>query len=341
MRSSHHWLSAVVLLLLSVACQTTAPAVVSGEPQQATAPAAPSTHEAPEPAASANPDPLIALNALFHEQYAATRADYVSQLGTEQRPVLLMDGTLTLLWKGQSTKYPVLSPRYHTLKAIAHVPLATYVALLGGSGSTLPEQTTARLRRMRQLIPSVLEALEDPRSSVRGALPPELLGEQRTLLREADALLSEALTQGRPPPERLARFAQAVRPAIIASARASAREELEQLHQHVTTIRGLLGPEPWKRVVVVISTVRQARARETALQYFERVLGEPVAGEGASRESRIIVLEAFGSRKPLEVMGIHELDQDIASGLLGDPLLLQSDLLGPYAAEHLRQLLIR
>jgi hypothetical protein len=249
-----------------------------------------------------------------------------------------MNGTLTLRWKGQSTDYPVLTSRYHTIKGISHTALATYVALLGDSGSALPEETKARMQRIRELIPAVQKELEDPSSPVRAAVPLELLGEQRTLLRESDAILSEALGQGRPSADRLARFAQAVRPAIVANARASARDELDQLHRHVTTVRGLLSPDEWKRVVVVISTVRQARAREISVQYFERVLGEPAAGEGASRESRIVVLEQFGSTKPLEVMGIHALDQDIAAGLLGDRFLLQSDLLGPYATEYLKQL---
>lgn len=52
-----------------------------------------------------------------------------------------------------------------------------------------------------------------------------------------------------------------------------------------------------------------------------------------------MVLEAVGSREPLEVLGVHEPDQDAAAGLLGDKLLLQSDLLAPYSAEYLRQLL--
>src|SRR4051794_1180965 len=95
MNPARYRLSAVVLLLLCAACQTAAPAVVSGEPPQATPPAAPGSHEAPGPAAAANAEPLTALNGLFHEQYAATRADYVSRLGTEERPVLLMNGTLT------------------------------------------------------------------------------------------------------------------------------------------------------------------------------------------------------------------------------------------------------
>jgi hypothetical protein len=338
MSHSRHRLSAVIALLLSAACQTAAPAVVSGEAGQATPPAAHSAAEPPRQAAAETPEPLTELNGLFHQLYAGTRDAYISRLGTEERPVLLMSGTLTLHWKGQATKYPVLGPRYHALKSISHTVLATYVALLGGSGSPLSEETKGRLQRLREIIPAVQGALEDPRSSVRAAIPTELVGEQYTLLREAEALLAEALTQDRPSAERLARFAQAVRPAIVTNARAAARDEVDQLHQQVTAIRGLLGPEAWKRVVVVISTARQARSREVSLQYFERVLGEPVAGEGASRESRIVVLEAFGSRKPLEVMGIHELDQDIAAGLLGDRFLLQSDLLGPYAAEYLRQL---
>ena len=333
-----------------VACQAAAPAV-RPVPEEAAAPAAlaPSPEPRPSPtlAMPQEPvldlqgvqDPVLALNGLFRQQYASARAAYVARLGTEERPVLLMDGKLTLRWRGERTVYPVLSPRYHMLKALSHVPFSVYVALLGNTGPTLSEEVRTRFQRTRELLPAVLAALEDPESAPRKLVPAELLEGQRALLRESEALLAECLSKGKPSPERLARFVQAVRPPLIANVRASARDELDALHQHVGTVRTSMTPEQWGRVVVVVSTSRQARVRETSLQYFERLLGEPPMGEGASREGRIVVLEAFGSREPLEVMGVHELDQDAAAGLLGDKLLLQSDLLSPYAAEYLRQLL--
>lgn len=349
MFARHLLLPALLGLALS-ACQTTAPAraptavppearsAPQAEPQQAPA------LELPAPGAPlldlhGMEDPLLALNGLFRQQYASTRAAYVARLGTEERPVLQMDGTLTLHWKGKATRYTVLTPRYHTLKTLSHVPFSVYVALLGNTGPALSEETKARFQRTRAIIPVALEALDEPASSVRSVVPPELVEGQRTLLRESDTLLAECLSQGKPSLERLARFLQTVRPALIANVRAAAHEELDQLHRHVTAIRGSLTPEQWGRVVVVIGTSRQARARESTVQYFERLLGEPPQGEGASKEGRIVVLEAFGSREPLEVMGVHELDQDAAAGLLGDKLLLQNDLLAPYSAEYLRQLL--
>ncbi|HEX8436524.1 hypothetical protein [Archangium sp.] len=354
-------LLAALLGAASAACQTAAPAVAP-VPREGTAPvvqtpAQASSAQAERPGASQEPvptltpssepvlelnglqDPVQALNGLFHQQYASTRAAYVARLGTEERPVLLMDGTLTLQWRGKDAQYPVLTPRYHALKALSHVPFGVYVELLGNAGPSLSEDTKARFQRTRELISAAQAVLEDPGSTTRRVLPPGLVEGQRTLLRESDALLAESLSRGRPSPERLARFVQAVRPLLIANVRASARDELDELHRHVGAIRASMTPEQWARVVVVISTSRQARAREGSLQYFERLLGEPPMGEGASKEGRIVVLEAFGSRKPLEVMGVHELDQDAAAGLLGDKRLLQSDLLSPYVAEYLGQLL--
>ncbi|PTL75294.1 hypothetical protein [Vitiosangium sp. GDMCC 1.1324] len=342
---ARHLLLAALLGLCSVACQTAAPAVAAVSAIAPVSPEAPaartSSHDSKEPSGSsdAEQDPLKALNALFHQQYASARAAYVARLGTGERPVLLMDGTLTLSWQGKTTRYPVFTSRYHTLKALSHVPFSVYAGLLGNVGPEFSEETKERFRNTRELIPAVLAALDDPASTTRRDVPPELLDGARTLLRESDTLLAECLSRGRPTPERLSRFVQAVRPVLIAHVRAAARDELDQLHQHVRTIRSTMPPAQWERVVVVISVVRQARAREGSLQYFERLLGEPPTGEGASREGRIVVLEAFGSREPLEVMGVHELDRDSAAGLLGDPLLLQSDLLAPYAAEYLKQLL--
>lgn len=323
------------LLGLSLpACQTAAPAVAPAPARET----APSTTARDSTASPAQP-PALALNTLFHQQYESARKAYVSRLGTEERPVLLMKGTLTFQWRGKSTPYTVLTPRYHTLKAISHVPLTLYVAMLGDTGPTLAPETRTRFQDMRQLIAATLAELDAPASSTRSVLPPELLEGQRTLLHECDTLLAESLSRGRPTPERLERFVQSVRPAIVANARASARDELDQLHQAVSAIRSSLSPEQWARLAVIVNTSRQARAREISVQYFERLLGEPKQQEGASREERLVVVEAFGSREPLEVLGTHELDQDIGAGLFGDKLIMQSDLLAPYAAEYLDVLL--
>ncbi|MFE8601184.1 hypothetical protein [Archangium violaceum] len=328
-------LSAFVGLCLT-ACQTAAPAVAPASPPDA-APTAAARSTTPAPAEQ----PLTALNALFHQQYSGARKAYTARLGTGERPVLLMKGTLTFLWQGKSTQYTVLSPRFHALKAFSHVPLSVSVALLGNTGSTLTPETQALFQSTRQRIAEALAELDAPTSSTRSLVPPELLDGQRTLLRESDTLLEECLSRGRPTPERLERFAQAVRPAVVANARASARDELDQLHQHVSAIRASLTPEQWSRLAVVIGTSRQARAREASLQYFERLLGEPKQEEGASREERIVVLEVFGSRDSLEALATHELDQDAAAWLFGDRFRLQSDLLAPYVTEYLDELLRR
>lgn len=334
--SRHPLLSALVGICL-MACQTAAPAVAPVPPPDA-APPAKARSTAPAPAEKPA-QPLAALNELFHQQYTGARKAYTARLGTEERPVLLMKGTLTFVWRGKSTQYTVLSPRYHTLKAFSHVPLSIAVALMGNTSSTFTPETQALFQSTRQRIAEALADLDTPTSATRSLLPPELLEGQRSLLRESDTLLAECLSRGRPTPERLERFAQAVRPAVVANVRASARDELEQLHQHVSAIRASLSPEQWARLAVVISTSRQARARETALQYFERLLGEPKQGEGAAREERIVVLEAFGSRDSLEALATHELDQDAAAWLFGDRFRLQSDLLAPYATEYLDVLL--
>lgn len=226
----------------------------------------------------------------------------------------------------------------HLLTALLGLCLAACQTAASAVAPVAPE-TRALFQKTRRHIAEALAELDAPASSIRSLLPPELFEVQRTLLRESDTLLAESLSGSRPTPERLERFAQAVRPGVVANVRASAHDELEQLHPHVSAIRASLSPEQWARLSVVISTSRQARAREASLQYFERLLREPKMGEGASREERIVVLEAFGSREPLEALATHELDQDAAAWLFGDRFRLQSDLLAPYTTVYLDRLL--
>ena len=103
----------------------------------------------------------------------------------------------------------------------------------------------------------------------------------------------------------------------------------------------LVGAEAWPKVVAVISTSHQARAREVTVQYFERLLGDHLT-EGALGEQRLVMLEGAGQKGTAEsVMTGHLVDQRLSALLFDDPLFLQSDVLGKFAGRHLDRMFPR
>src|SRR5262249_47819269 len=87
-------------------------------------------------------------------------------------------------------------------------------------------------------------------------------------------------------------------------------------------------PRAWDSVLVLAVSVHQARARELGVQYFERLLAEPV-GEGARNERRLGVCESvFAGAGQDGLLALHLVDQAASADVFGDPLRLQWDALG-------------
>ena len=56
-----------------------------------------------------------------------------SQIITQTNPIIVHFGDkMALIKDGVHTEAPSFSPRYHALKAVAHVPLALYVMVVAG-----------------------------------------------------------------------------------------------------------------------------------------------------------------------------------------------------------------
>lgn len=320
--------SLLLALLLSMGCSHGGP-TVSQPPEAPAAPAAPAPKQ--------DTTPLGQINAQFHTGYDRALAAHVEQL--KAGPLVWMRGSqLILRYRGEERKHTVAGGTYHALKSLSHAPFLLVITLLGNEGSSLSETTRESLLLQRQLLTDALAALTSEVPGQRPAVPAELVPQEQALLKATAALIDEVLVSGPPSRERLESFAAGVRPLIHANFRGAARELLGNLHQRVTAFRAELGEAEWARVHVVVSTARQARAREISVQYFERVLGERT-GEGASTEGRLVVTEDFNRGKDVELLAAHVLDQEAGGLLLGDPKRLQRDALAEAAAEVLQELL--
>src|ERR1700733_8324564 len=70
-------------------------------------------------------------NAAFHGDYNGLLKQTLDALGKKGYPVLIfLDNDVIVLRDGSRTATRVISPLYHNLKAITHVPFGLYLALM-------------------------------------------------------------------------------------------------------------------------------------------------------------------------------------------------------------------
>src|SRR5262245_58096602 len=111
---------------------------------------------APPPEAPAA-DPLLEMNKDFRRTYAQTRAELLARSG----PVLVVRGDDLVLIRGRKrTEVRAVPPVYHTLKAVAHVPLTVHVLLAAQGDAPIPAARLAELSAYRRRVAEAGKSLK-------------------------------------------------------------------------------------------------------------------------------------------------------------------------------------
>ena len=280
-----------VLVLLLCAC--------AGAPPRPAAAGAP-----PTPAAAGA---LTELNAAARAAYAEARGRALAAAG----PVLIVGpAQITLLDGAARSTFELTPPRYHFLKAMAHLALGLHAL------HYLAEPDPARLAALRSAASRALDEL-----STRG-LPEAQLNRQREIVRLSLAFSADG---------GLAGYERAVAPLLLANALDAARAEIADLDAAVEAARRALGPAGFARLHVVVVGAHMAREGEIALQYFEKLLGER---EG----QRLVFAEGIWDEPgELQLLATHLLDSSVGGGFFGDPRRMHRDLLSDAATQILAE----
>jgi hypothetical protein len=267
--------------------------------------------------------PLHALNGEFLAAHARARAEACTRLVNEGLVLRYTFGALEGRWKGRPIgPVQVLPPEFHPIKDVSH---AVFLAAL----LVREPWSSATRGRVDSAIAAITAAERElaAESTARTRIPATLLPAQLRLL----ARTREALTQHRE--QRLdaaaqARFFAAVREDVTGNLRAVAGAVVRGLYAEVTRIRAEVtreDPDAWAGLVVVVAVSHQSRAREISVQFFERLLAEPV-GEGARGERRLIVAEGRTlARDQMGLVATHVVDRVGAAAIFADPERLQRD----------------
>lgn len=196
---------------------------------------------AAEPAKS--DDPLLSLNASFRKAHAAARKEMLSKCG----PIVLLDGdNLILLHNGKRAEERCVPEIYHTLKAVAHTPVAVQVMLSPFGEGAMGADRLAGLKEYREQLAKADKALGG-----RG-LSGEQMERSKKILSACQTFLDGIIGKELATRDEVHTFTRAMSPLVIAQATDAARAQLDTMHQQMKKWRTQLTADEWKALHIVI-----------------------------------------------------------------------------------------
>jgi hypothetical protein len=271
--------------------------------------------------------PLSDLSERFREAHQRARAEACGDLASHKLTIRYAFGTIEGRWNGRDLGPPVslFTPHVHALKAVSHVVLLAALLFDEPAGA----QRDAHLAASVKDIEALRVELGDPFTQAAKVFPPDEIPRQVGILTLTSAAL-RALRDGRSSESARLGYFSAVRAPLSDNLRSASAAVLTLLHQTVEGYKREVDAEDsqaWASLVVVAAVAHQARAREIAVQYFERRLGE-AASEGASGEDRLVVVESqFNPADQRGGLAAHDVDRRYAATVFGQPNRLQWDVL--------------
>src|SRR6266513_1694102 len=271
--------------------------------------------------------PLVTLNNAFRGEYSRAKTEAVSKVG----PLIIVEGShMVLVRNAKRTEAQIQPPNYQSLKAVAHIPFAVFLMFDQSDFGELTEERVAELRNYRKLIVNAQSSLGDTGFS------DSQLQRQKKIIDDSLAFLDAAIENRQVQKTALDEFAKQMTPVLLENVDEAARAELDALHSHVTEWRHQMTPDEWKALHVVVMGAHMPRDEEITMQYFERLLDEPVEGR------RIIFAEGLWEEpRALDLLGTHLLDGSAGAAFFGEFMRMHRDLLSDAARVYIQDSLLK
>ena len=252
------------------------------------------------------------LNDWFTHSYGRCMKALERRIYEGALPVLIRLGDDAIMLRGQQRSTArILSDRYHALKSVCHVPIALYLDLRERCEAPLASDDIARLGALRAEL-SAFAGEDEP---------------MRDVLNAAVRFIDKVRAARRIDQEGLTAFERQTRAPVRACIELAAHEELETLHGQVREFTRTFSDAEWQGFRVVICASHQPRYRQSAKQYFKRLL---LDNHGV--EEQVLYGENCRTeQEALQLLATHLLDRDLAAFFLDSPLDLQQDVLGDAA----------
>lgn len=272
-------------------------------------------------------DPLVTLNNAFRAEYTRAKTEALSKIG----PLIIVEGSNVILVRnGKRTEAQIQPPIYQSLKAVAHIPFAVFLMFDQSDFGRLTEARVAELRDYRKLIVNAQSSL-----GASGFSDIQLQRQQK-IINDSLAFLDAAIQNRQVEKTALDDFARQMSPILLANVDEAARVELDALHSHVSEWRHQMTPDEWNALHVVVMGAHMPRDSEITMQYFQRLLDEPIEGR------RIIFAEGLWEEpRALDLLGTHLVDGSAGAAFFGEFMRMHRDLLSDAARVYIQNSLLK
>ena len=279
------------------------------------------------PAPQNQTDPLVTLNNAFRGEYSRAKTEALAKVG----PLIIIEGTKAVLVRdGKKTESEIQPPLYQALKAVAHIPFAVFLMFDQSNFGPLTDQRIAELRDYRKLIVDAQSSLDD-----RGFSESQLQRQQK-IIDDSLAFLDAAIENRKVQKTALDEFARQMAPVLLENVDEAAKVELDALHSHVSEWRHQMSPDEWKALHVVVMVAHMPRDEELSVQYFQRLLDDPIEGH------RIICAEGLWEEpRALELLATHLIDGAAGVAFFGEYMRMHRDLLADAAKAYIQNTLLK
>ena len=192
----------------------------------------------------------------------------------------------------------------------------------------LTEARIAELRDYRELIVNAQSSL-----GARGFSDIQLQRQQK-IINDSLVFLDAAIENRQVRKTELDNFAREMTPSLLANVDEAARVQLDALHSHVSEWRHQMTSDEWNALHVVVMGAHMPRDSEITMQYFQRLLDEPIEGR------RIIFAEGLWEEpRSLDLLRTHLVDGRAGSAFFGKFMRMHRDLLSDAARVYIQNIL--
>lgn len=276
---------------------------------------------------------LSVLNNQFHADYNKLVQKTISYLGDSTHPIIVFKGdSLLLTYRNIRKPVRVIPEQYHQLKAISHVPLTIFTMVSTWPEGKLSDTNTLRLQSYK----STIQTLDKELNAY--SFSSSLLSRQHDILVKTLRFIELLQQEGSYEESDRNRFASSIHQVLLEDADEAARLELTELHQAVQDWLNTVDSSYIKNLYVVIGSSHQARYRQVAVQYFEKILNEKTSVTALFENKLVYAESVFDEAGCLSTLARHIIDQEIAQQFFGNKYRMQRDLMSDAATKYIKEL---
>jgi len=273
------------------------------------------TDAKPEPTISSRLAVWDDVNIDFRKHYAKAISEKRKKFG----PVIICSGgEMILLHNASRSAVNVVPEKFHFFKTVAHVPLTVYVLLDNHCDETLEEPLLNELSAFKKKYNVAGESFKDWK------LDQKTLDTQQSMLDDTNSFVDKVLAEKKVSRKMLDAFAVSTKDRIYKNADDAVLYELGKTDNQIALWKKSMSKDEWDKLKVIVVSPHMPRNQNRQMIYFQSLFGEKEEG------NRIIYMDGEPNQeeKALNLLGVHELDRDIAIAFFRDPWRMHRDLLG-------------